>query len=278
MKENEAKQPTTDEPVHPKLIGRAKFLIILACTLFALLLLRILLLQTVGYSRYQQKVIDQMTTEVSVSASRGTIYDANGVVLATNVSTYRIFISPSSIASEQSELDKMGENIKLDELIAEHLSSILDVTYDFVLKQTTYTKYLDRTIKNEVDEKTADLVRAFIDEYNLQYMIYLQTTSTRYYPYSSLASHVLGFTGSDGSGLYGLEFSYNDLSRAQTAGTLPHAMRAEMRCPTDIRNISSPRMGTISTARSTCLCSRHLKRSLKPLISSRAVKTEPRVL
>lgn len=211
MKENEAKQPTTDEPVHPKLIGRAKFLIILACTLFALLLLRILLLQTVGYSRYQQKVIDQMTTEVSVSASRGTIYDANGVVLATNVSTYRIFISPSSIASEQSELDKMGENIKLDELIAEHLSSILDVTYDFVLKQTTYTKYLDRTIKNEVDEKTADLVRAFIDEYNLQYMIYLQTTSTRYYPYSSLASHVLGFTGSDGSGLYGLEFSYNEL-------------------------------------------------------------------
>ena len=211
MREDRAMEPQKDETVHPKVLGRAKVLLLLACALFALLLLRVLLLQTVGYDRYQQKVIDQMTTEVSVNASRGTIYDANGTVLATNVSTYRVFISPSSIASEQSELDEMGEDVKLDELIAEHLSSILGVSYDFVLKQTTYTKYLDRTIKNEVDEKTAELVRAFIDEYNLQYMIYLQTTSTRYYPYASLASHVLGFTGSDGAGLYGLEFSYNEL-------------------------------------------------------------------
>ena len=211
MRVGRVAEPHNEDGVHPKVLGRAKVLLLLACGLFALLLLRILLLQTLGYDRYQQKVIDQMTTEVNVTASRGTIYDANGVVLATNVSTYRVFVSPSAIASEQSELDEMGENIRLDELIAEHLSSILDVTYDFVIKQTTYTKYLDRTIQKEVDEKTADLVRAFIDEYNLQHMIYLQTTSTRYYPYATLASHVLGFTGSDGAGLYGLEFSYNEL-------------------------------------------------------------------
>lgn len=211
MRDEHAIEPRGDDTIHPRVLGRAKVLLIIACGLFSLLLVRILLLQTVGYDRYQQKVIDQMTTEVNVSASRGTIYDANGVVLATNISTYRVFISPSSIASEQRELDEMGEEIRLDELIAENLSAILDVTYEFVIKQTTYTKYLDRTIKSEVSEERAELVRAFIEEYNLHHMIYLQTTSTRYYPYSELASHVLGFTGNDGDGLYGLEFSYNEL-------------------------------------------------------------------
>ncbi len=203
--------PFEHEPPHPKMLGRAKVLAVIACVLFAGLLLRILLLQTVGYEKYQKKVIEQMTTEVKVSASRGNIYDANGVILATNISTYRVFISPSSIRSAQTELDETGQDIRFDELIARELSEVLDVTYDFVLKQTTYTKYLDRTIQKEVDEKTADLVRAAIDEYDLQSMVYLQTTDTRYYPYASLASHVLGFTGSDGAGLYGLEYSYNEL-------------------------------------------------------------------
>ena len=199
------------DTVHPKVLRRSSVLLCLTIALFGALLVRILLLQTAGYSRYQQKVIEQMTTQSEVTASRGNIYDANGVLLATNVSTYRVFISPSSIASAQSEHDQTGDGVRLDELIAEHLSEILDVSYEFVMKQTTYTRYLDRTIQREVDEDTADRVRAFIDEYGLVRMIYLQTTHTRYYPYSTLASHVLGFTGSDGDGLYGLEYSYNEL-------------------------------------------------------------------
>ncbi len=212
MKEDPKKMPNESaDAVHPQVIGRAKVLLILACVLFGLLLFRILLLQTVGYDRYQKKVIEQMTTEVKVTAARGGIYDASGVLIATNVSTYRVFISPSSIAAQQAELNEAGENIQLDALIADGLSAVLDVSYDFVMKQTTYTKYLDRTIQNEVDEKRADMVRSWIDQNGLQSMVYLQTTSTRHYPYSTLAAHVLGFTGSDGTGLYGLEYSYNDL-------------------------------------------------------------------
>ena len=199
------------DTLHPKVIRRSFALLVIAGLLFGGLLVRILLLQTLGYDRYQKKVIEQMTTEASVTADRGNIYDANGVILATNVSTYRVFISPSSIASAQSEADENSEGIRYDELIAEQLSAVLDVTYDFVLKQTTYTKYLDRTILREVDEARADRLREVIDAYGLQRMVYLQTTSTRYYPYSTLASHVLGFTGSDGTGLYGLEYQYNKL-------------------------------------------------------------------
>ncbi len=200
----------TDGGIHPKLAGRASVLFGVSVLLFAALLIRIFLLQTVDYEHYQQKVLQQMTTESSVHAARGNIYDRNGVLLATNVSTYRVFISPSSIASAQSEHDQNGSNIRLDELIAQHLSEILDRSYEFVLKQTTYTGFLDRTIQKEVDEETADLVRAFIDEYDLEQMIYLESTYTRYYPYHTLASHVLGFTGSDGTGLYGLEYYYDE--------------------------------------------------------------------
>lgn len=197
--------------LHPKVVGRAAFLLGFAVLLFSALLIRILLLQTVDHERYQKKVFEQMTTESAVNAARGQIYDRNGVLLATNVSTYRVFISPSTIASAQSQHNQEGSNIRLDTLIAENLSRILNVSYDFVLKQTTYTNKLDRTIEKEVDEDRADEVRSFIAEYGLEQMIYLESTHTRFYPYSDLASHVLGFTGSDGTGLYGLEYQYNKM-------------------------------------------------------------------
>ncbi len=267
--------------LHPKVVGRATILLGLAVLLFSVLLIRILLYQTVSYSHYQEKVLAQMTTESSVNASRGNIYDKNGVLLATNVSTYRVFISPSSIASAQrereaeatvGELDGSeaqtaeGENaesepletqdaevvvaeelaseetvtetetskdeevddsaLPYDRLIAKHLSSILDCSYEFVMKQTEYTKYLDRTIAREVNEETADRVRAFIAEYELEQMIYLESTYTRYYPYSTLASHVIGFTGSDGTGLYGLELYY-DKELAGTDGRYVTARDAQ---------------------------------------------------
>ena len=203
--------PQSENNLHPRTISRAAVLMGVAVLLFSALLVRILLLQTVKYDYYRQKVLEQITTESSVNASRGNIYDANGVLLATNITTYRVFISPSSIARAQSSHDQEGSNIRLDTLISEKLSAILNVSYDFVLKQTTYTKYLDRTIAREVDEDTADIVRAFIDEYDLEQMIYMESSYTRHYPYSALASHVLGFTGSDGTGLYGLEFQYNKM-------------------------------------------------------------------
>lgn len=212
MKETKNVTGTKSEGnLHPKTVGRAAVLLGFAVLLFSALLLRIFLLQTVKYEHYRQKVLEQITTESSVNASRGNIYDANGMLLATNVTTYRVFLSPSSIARAQSLHDQEGSNIRLDALISENLSGILDVSYEYVLKQTTYTKYLDRTIAREVSEEKADLVRAFIDEYDLEQMIYLESTYTRYYPYEALASHVLGFTGSDGTGLYGLEFQYNKM-------------------------------------------------------------------
>lgn len=142
----------------------------------AILLCRIFWLQTAGFEKYQGLVINQMTTESTIKANRGKIYDTNGNILATSVTAYRVFISPRTIASAQKELDEAkasgdySAEIKVDnyaELISRRLSDILDVTYDKVKENTEYTQYLDRTIARNVDEESAEKVRKFISEYKL---------------------------------------------------------------------------------------------------------------
>ena len=199
------------DPISHEQIKRAVTVLVGILLVFAILLGRIFLIQTVDFEKYLKKVIEQMTTQSSVSAERGVIYDRNGKILATNITTYRVFISPSSISNKQKEAEKNGEHINYAEHISRGLSEILSIEYDKVYKQTSYTRYLDRTIaKNVIDEK-ADEVRAFIEDNGYHNMIYLEATSTRYYPGESLASSVIGFTNSDGDGLYGLEAYYNEL-------------------------------------------------------------------
>ena len=198
--QNRTHTPDTDP------VRRASFVGIAITVIFVILLLRILKLQTLDYSTYRDKVLNQITTEAEVVADRGKIYDRNGVLLATNVTTYRVFIAPRTVAQMSEE-----QGLKYDVLIATELAGILDVEYDYILKQTTYTKYLDRTLARNVDEEVAERVRKVIKDNDLENMVFLQAGTKRYYPNGSLACHVLGFTGSDGAGQYGLELQYNKL-------------------------------------------------------------------
>ena len=78
---------------------RAVALMAAVLIVFGALSARILIIQTLDFDRYQKKVIEQMTTESPATAGRGEIYDCNGKLLATNVTTYRVFLSPSAISS-----------------------------------------------------------------------------------------------------------------------------------------------------------------------------------
>ena len=169
---------------------------------------RILAYQTYGYDKYREKVIDQLTTVSPSVAERGAIYDASGRLLATNKTTYRVFISPSAISSAQKQLDKKKTN-SISVLISERLSEILGISSDVILKKTEKTGRLDETVVRNADEETAQRIRTLIIEEHLEHLVFLEASTQRYYPYGSLASHVLGFTGADGDGLYGLEYEYN---------------------------------------------------------------------
>ncbi len=193
---------TTDTPI----LKRATVIggIVIFC--FVIALLRILKLQTVDYEKYRNKVLNQITTEAEVVADRGKIYDRNGVLLATGVTNYRVFIAPRVIAEASKE-----QNLRYDALIADGLCDILGVDRAHILEQTTHTKYLDRTLKRDVDEETAAKVRKFISTNDLENMVFLQAGTKRYYPNGTMACHALGFTGSDGAGQYGLELSYDSI-------------------------------------------------------------------
>ncbi len=192
-------------------VKRATWLGIFMFLAMAVLLGRILWIQTVDFEKYQEKVLNQITTETPIPANRGKIYDRNGNVLATNITTYRVFISPSGIKSAMDEREE-GDTTDYRDLVAKGLSDLFDkVSYDTVYKQITeYERYLDRTITRKVQEEKATELREYIDEHGLQTMIYLEAQNTRYYPGSTLAAHTIGFTSSDGVGLYGLEYQYDE--------------------------------------------------------------------
>ena len=202
-----------NETVSTSAVRRSTIMGLVVFAIFALLLVRILIIQTVNFDKYQSKVINQMTTESPVAADRGKIYDRNGNVLATNITTYRVFISPSSISSNSGTEGEAGY-VDYARVVSTGLSDILGVSYDYVYKQATgYTKYLDRTIQRKVNEETADAVREYIEQNELEDMIYLEAQSTRYYPADTLGAHIIGFTSSDGVGLYGLEYQYDEYLR-----------------------------------------------------------------
>lgn len=193
-----------------KIRTRSLFLFICCMLVASVLVGRLIYLQIIKYEDYRRLVIEQMVTETTVSASRGAITDRNNVVLATNYTTYRIFIDPSSMKDDAGHLSD-----EVRKTVAQGLSEILGVEYDFVYEEAQKSKYKDRTIKKNVDKETANKVREFISENKLSGCIYLVETATRVYPFSTLASHVIGFCGTDG-GLYGLEYQYDSILQGKS--------------------------------------------------------------
>lgn len=170
---------------------------------FGFLLFRIFMIQYFDFERYQKKVLDQLTTKSPVRADRGQILDANGRVLAGNRTIFRVSVFPHAVATAE------GENP--GEKIAVGLSSrIAGLTVEKMREHLSHTGDLERTVARSVERETADTVLKFALAENLSDLISVKAVSTRYYPYGTLASHVLGFTGSDRQGLYGLEYQYEE--------------------------------------------------------------------
>ncbi|MBO5326943.1 MAG: PASTA domain-containing protein, partial [Clostridia bacterium] len=176
---------------------------------FLFLAFRIFAIQVFDFARYQKKVIDQLTTESPVPAKRGEILDAAGRVLATSKTVYRVSIFPNVIARAENAEQAAA-------LIANGLSLIVEgLEKQSVLDHIAHTAELERTVVRQTDTETANRILAFIGEHDLHEMLTVEAVSTRYYPYGSLASHLLGFTGSDGQGLYGLELQYDSVLAGQ---------------------------------------------------------------
>ncbi len=214
-------QANMSNMISSKIIKRGLWVAVGFVALWGLLVLVLFNLQIINYDEYQRQVINQLTVETEVNPERGSIYDRNGNLLATNKTVYLVFISPQDIIDAMEEEpektytvtgeDGTSKNYRLDELIAAKMSEILSVDRDFVYKKTGLVGRMYEVIKQRAEESEADALRAFIDEHGLSTMIYLRAGAIRYYPYGSLAAHAIGFTNADGVGIYGVENSYNNL-------------------------------------------------------------------
>ena len=148
---------------------------------------------------YSEKAIDLHERERSIKAARGRILDRNGIVLADN----RVVCTISVIHSQIEEPEK----------VAAYLSETLDIDYDTVWKRVNKYSSIER-IKNNVDKAVGDEIR----KQNLS-GVKVDEDYKRFYPYSTLASKVLGFTGADNQGILGLEVKYDDVLQGKN-GTI----------------------------------------------------------
>jgi len=176
---------------------RSTALLLVFIVLWVGLVIRLFWLQVIHHKEYQQSVSNQVQRTNTVSAERGEILDKNNVVLATNVSVWRVFISPVDIVDTTQA-----------QFICRNLSELLGVDYDTIFKRALKENRADETVKRNVEKADADKVRAFIEENELSKQVHLEATTMRYYPYDSLAANVIGFMGTDG-GSYGLELQYD---------------------------------------------------------------------
>nr|WP_326214754.1 penicillin-binding transpeptidase domain-containing protein [uncultured Oscillibacter sp.] len=197
-------------------------------------------LQIRQHAELQEKAVAQQTASTVVTASRGTIYDSGGNVLAESATAELIFLSPleiqafvddqeDAIEEAAKEAEEKGESYTPPEVldqsyIARGLSRILGLDEETILTKMEKTETQYQELVKKAEQDVADEVRRFIngeiddegnavpeDQQRSLRGIFLRPNTKRYYRYGSLASNVLGFVNADNIGAYGLEAQYDSV-------------------------------------------------------------------
>ncbi len=192
----------TSNKISPKRIGSILFV---AIFFMVALLVRVGYLQFVNGSKLQNLATSQQTLTETISAKRGTIYDSTGNVLAISYDTDKVYLTPSLIKEESNKA-----------IVAQNLSTILELDYNELLTkiQNSSSKFL---VASNVEQNKIDQINNWKKELKFSTGVSYEETTSRTYPSKTLASTVIGFVGSDGQGLSGIESSW-DSFLSGTAG------------------------------------------------------------
>lgn len=186
------------DPNKPLSTKRLRITMIIILIIFLLLIIRLFYLQFVSGANLKQMAYTQQTLSSTITPKRGTIYDANGKILATSVPVDTVSISPKQIEEENKEK------------IAKALSDIFELDYDSMLEKVNSNSYF-QTIMKKVEKDKIDELKSWMKDNKISAGINIDEDSKRYYPYSTLASQLIGFTGTDNQGLTGLELKWDDV-------------------------------------------------------------------
>lgn len=182
----------------PLPIKRLRLLMFISFILLLLLLIRLFWIQFINGSWLKEKAYRQQTFSSVISPNRGTIFDANGKYLAISENVDTISINPSKITNDKKVL------------VATALSNIFELDYETVLNKVQSSSSVE-TIVKKVEHDKVEKLQTWMADNKISVGINIDADSKRYYPYSNLASHVIGFCGTDNQGLAGIEASFDDI-------------------------------------------------------------------
>ena len=205
--------------------------------LIGVIIASIILISHIAYIQFvqgvelQKKANSQQSSERIVTASRGTIYDRTGeVILAKSSTVETVTVNPVNISVDNKEK------------VAKILAEIFELDYDKVLKRVSKNSSIETIVKRVEKEKTDEL-RKWMQENDIYSGINIDEDTKRYYPQASLASHIIGFCGSDNQGLDGIEAKYNDILTGEN-GSISKMIDAKgNNFGTDGENYEKPTVG-----------------------------------
>lgn len=177
--------------------------------LLLLLIIRIGVLQFVQGANLKETATKNQLASKTITPSRGTIYDSTGKALAISARVDTVSVNPTKVKySDGTEVNK--------EILAHAFSDIFKIDYSETLEKLN-TKTSTFVIAEKVENDKITALKEWMKNNKVTSGISIDEDIKRYYPYSSLASNLIGFTGAENSGLAGLESTLNDtLSRNPT--------------------------------------------------------------
>ena len=186
-----------------KMRKRMRYCLVFSIILFSIIIIKIISLQIVNGKELKEEAYSQRNFGRSINPKRGTIYDRTGEnVLAISATVETVSIVPVNISKENKEK------------VAQKLTEIFELDYEKVLKKVNKRTSIE-TIVRRVDKEKTDKLRKWMEENNIYDGINIDEDTKRYYPYSTLASQVLGFCGSDNQGLGGIESKYDEILKGE---------------------------------------------------------------
>ena len=178
------------------------FSVVLA-VLMILLIVRIAYLQFIEGPSLSKEASRQQTSTKTINPSRGTIYDSNGKVLAVSAEVDTVSVNPAKLKNSK------GNDVN-KEYVAQSFSNIFGIEYSTILEKLN-SDSTTVTIASKVESDKIDLLKSWMKTNEIYAGINVDSSIKRYYPYNNLACQMLGFTGTDNNGLFGLENSLDSI-------------------------------------------------------------------
>ncbi len=184
---------------------KLRLILLVTIIIFVLLICRIGFLQFVQGSFLKEQAYKQQAINQIISPKRGNIYDSTGKALAISAQVDTITINPSKF-----EKDDEDETAKYRETVAKGLSEIFELDYNETLEKVSSDSQVE-TIAKKVEQDKVDELTTWMEENDISVGINIDEDTKRYYPYSTVASNVIGFCGSDNQGLSGIESKWDSV-------------------------------------------------------------------